>query len=345
MRAWKNFCQLVNVDWKLIGLSFSQVISVLLSYIGFEVGIRQMSPSSIKQSYLNHTQNHFTLNRIDNQFAAAHSAHIIKLTLKGYERIHHAMYPIAGARKFAFTIELVGYLEQALIAYKPLWIGQPWVIESLSLAMEFGIYFLLRKSEYLPNGSISGGLQWKDITFFDYDGRKIEWSCINKQSVKSMQINIGTSKTDQNGIGRIVKHFRVDGPNCIVCKTAKWARTCRKQLGMGETDFMFGVRGKQPVINSNTVSEAMKAIVKVLGWKADKVSPHSLRYGGATMLAAAGLPQYVIEYFGGWTAGSKSLKVYAQLGSAAVLNVSNIMAAGFETSLEESRIRAFANAL
>ena len=59
-------------------------------------------------------------------------------------------------------------------------------------------------------------------------------------------------------------------------------------------------------------------ITGILGWKSDKVSPHSLRYGGATMLAAAGLPQYGIEYFGGWAAGSKSLKVYAQLGSAAV---------------------------
>ena len=328
-----------------MNLTLHQVISVLLSYIGFEVGIRQMSPGSIKQSYLNHTQNHFTMNRIDNLFAAAHSSSIVRLTLSGYLRIHHLMHPVSGARKFAFTIELVGYLEQALKAYKPQWIGLPWVMESLSLAMEFGIYFLLRKSEYLPFGSSSGGLKWKDITFFDFNGVKVDWSRLNKKSVKSMQINIGTSKTDQHGIGRIVKHFRVDGPNCIVCKSAAWARTCRKYLGMVETDFLFGIKDQQPIINSNTVSEAMKAIVRFLGWKADKVSPHSLRYGGATMLAAAGLPQYVIEYFGGWAANSKSLKVYAQLGSAAVLNVSNIMAAGFETSLEESRIRAFANAL
>jgi hypothetical protein len=345
VKAWQNFCLLVDVEWMLTNVMLSQVISILLSYIGFEIGIRLMNPASIKQSYLTHIQNHFTMNRIDNHFASARASSIVKLTLAGYLRIYHLMHPISGARKFAFTIELVGYLQQALAAYKPQWLTQPWVMESLSLAMEFGIYFLLRKSEYLPSGSVSGGLQWKDITFFDYDGLKIEWSCINKQLVKSMQINIGTSKTDQNGIGRIVKHFRVDGPNCIVCKTAKWARICRKQLGMVETDFLFGVRGDEPVINSNTVAGAMKAIVKFLGWKSDKVSPHSLRYGGATMLAAAGLPQYVIEYFGGWAAGSKSLKVYAQLGSAAVLNVSNIMAAGFETSLEESRIRAFANAL
>ena len=64
------------------------------------------------------------------------------------------------------------------------------------------------------------------------------------------------------------------------------------------------------------------------------------------MLAAAGLPQYVIEYFGGWAEGSKSLRVYAQqLGGAAVLHVSKIMSAGFGMSLEESRIRAFTNAL
>ena len=329
----------------LLGLAVHQVTNIILSYIGFEIGIRQMSPLSIKQSYLSHVINHFTINRIENHFGYARTSQIVKLTLAGYVKIHHKMNPISGARKFAFTIELVSYLEDALNKFKPQWMEQAIAISALSLAMEFGIYFLLRKSEYLPAGSLSSGLSWKDITFFDDAGLKVQWDKISQHSVKSIQINIGTSKTDQNGIGRIVKHFRMDGPNCIVRKTATWARVCRKRLGMIESDFLFGIIGEKPIINSNTVAGAMKAIVKFLGWKPEKISPHSLRYGGATMLAAAGLPQYVIEYFGGWAAGSKSLKVYAQLGSVAVSNVSKIMAAGYEASLEESRIRAFANAL
>ena len=84
----------------------------------------------------------------------------------------------------------------------------------------------------------------------------------------------------------------------------------------------------------------MKFIVRHLGWNAKKVSAHSLRYGGATMLATAGMPQYVIEYFGGWAEGSQSLKTYIQLGNQAVHKVSQIMSDGHNNTLEESRIRA-----
>ena len=42
----------------------------------------------------------------------------------------------------------------------------------------------------------------------------------------------------------------------------------------------------------------MKDIVTYLGLRDDKVSAHSLRYGGATMLAASSLPQYIISVDG-----------------------------------------------
>ena len=58
------------------------------------------------------------------------------------------------------------------------------------------------------------------------------------------------------------------------------------------------------------------------------------------MLAAAGMAQYVIEYFGGWAPGSKSLRWYAQLGNDAVSKVSQVMSDAHHKSLEESRIRA-----
>ena len=103
---------------------------------------------------------------------------------------------------------------------------------------------------------------------------------------------------------------------------------------------MFSKKSSVPIIVDNLVAFAMKAIVRMLGWKDDKVSAHSLHYGGATMLAAAGLPQYFIEYFGGWAENSKSLKeAYIKLASQGVDRVSNIFSRGFYQSLEETRIR------
>ena len=54
-------------------------------------------------------------------------------------------------------------------------------------------------------------------------------------------------------------------------------------------------------------------------------SAHSLRYGGATMLAAAGLPQYIIAWYGGWTVDSTVMRLYATLGSDAINLVTGTM--------------------
>ncbi len=43
-----------------------------------------------------------------------------------------------------------------------------------------------------------------------------------------------------------------------------------------------------------------------------KPTSHSLRYGGATMMAAAGFPQYIIAIYGGWTENSTSLRIYTK---------------------------------
>ena len=87
------------------------------------------------------------------------------------------------------------------------------------------------------------------------------------------------------------------------------------------------------------MARTMKFIVLSLGWSDKKISAHSLRYGGATMLAAAGMPQYVIEYFGGWAKDSKSLRLNIQLGNEAVSKASVVMSKAHNKSLEESRIR------
>ena len=56
------------------------------------------------------------------------------------------------------------------------------------------------------------------------------------------------------------------------------------------------------------------------------------------MLAAAGLPQYIIAYFGGWTEDSESLKFYTQLNVSSNTIVSDIFANGNSRSLQEARI-------
>ena len=56
------------------------------------------------------------------------------------------------------------------------------------------------------------------------------------------------------------------------------------------------------------------------------------------MLAAAGLPQYIIAYFGGWCEDSKSLQIYTQLNVSSNSSVSSIFSKGDKVTLEEARI-------
>jgi hypothetical protein len=88
-----------------------------------------------------------------------------------------------------------------------------------------------------------------------------------------------------------------------------------------------------------TVAATMKSIVAHVGLDNRMISAHSLRYGGATMLAAAGAPSYVIAYFGGWSEDSEMIRTYAQLGGQAVERVSRIMSYSYDRPLSEARIR------
>ncbi len=56
----------------------------------------------------------------------------------------------------------------------------------------------------------------------------------------------------------------------------------------------------------------MRATCKAVGLPDDKVSAHSLRYGGATTLAAAGLPEYIIAFYGGWEPNSSAMRRYVK---------------------------------
>ena len=63
----------------------------------------------------------------------------------------------------------------------------------------------------------------------------------------------------------------------------------------------------------------------LLGLPCDKVSAHSLRYGGATTLAAAGFPEYIIAFYGGWSQGSSAMRRYIKPSNDIVKKVSSHM--------------------
>jgi hypothetical protein len=333
----------MNVEFRCISFSVIQMEELVAAFIAFEIGIRGMSPISIKKTYLCSINSYFIQQQIRNEFGNAYRCTTIRFLLRGYIRIFSLMHPASGTKKLAFTIELVQYAEHVIMKSQHQQYKNHQFIWAVQLALKFGIYFLLRKSEFLPGraaGIFNTGLKWLNVRFFDKKGIRIPWTAIRFGCAKSVEILIPKSKTDQFGFGRLVKHDRVIGPNCIVGELEKWATYVKMILKANESDSLFYVHGHSTIIIDLDVSVVMKLIVVFLGWDDSKISPHSMRYGGATMLAAAGFPQYVIEYFGGWAADSKTVRHYIQLSGEAVTRVSEVFAQGFNKSLEESRIRS-----
>jgi hypothetical protein len=320
-----------------------EVETVACQYMCEEVLVRGLNPLSVKTVYIPHIKNVFTIERVVNKFAEALSSQVVKLTWKGIERIDSKRNPRGGVKKIAFTLDLVKYLDAALgnIAQSANEWKENMRRRALVVGLEMGIYFLLRKSEYLPcttaDGETSRGLTWNEIQFLDGDGRVLDFMSMDAISVRSMSLLVQTSKMDQHGEGRIRTHHRQREGHCIVSLVVQWALEARA-CGDGRSSYLFERFGA-PLISDISVADSMKAITRYLGLGDNMISAHSLRYGGATMLASAGLPSYVITYFGGWAEGSAMIRRYAQIGGEAVGNVSRIMSGVYEQSIAESRAR------
>jgi hypothetical protein len=326
-----------GVDPMLRGVGYARTEDMVIRYLGFEIGLRGMVPESIFKSYLGGIKSYFVENKVRNYFAAVTGSEYLRFIRRGYRKIHAITHPEGEAKKIAFTMEMCNHVGPALDRlglYR-----DPLKREAILLAISLGIYYLLRKSEYLPTSKSRRGRKWKYVRFIDRNGNVISWQMVGKTEAVEMILYVEKSKTDQFGLGRLVRHKVMPGPHCIVRRMVAWAGKCRDVYGATPDDHIFQIRD-HVLVNDVELATAMKRTVEYLGWDSSKVSAHSLRYGGATMLAAAGLPQYVIAYFGGWTADSKALHRYMQLGARAVEQASRIMAAGFHQTLTESRSRA-----
>ena len=142
-------------------------------------------------------------------------------------------------------------------------------------------------------------------------------------------INVEFSKTDKSGYGRRTQHYRQSGVDsaCIVQILENWIALVRDKYNATEDQGLYEVPGLQEFKVAD-LHLAMAVTAKRLGLNENHLSPtsHSLRYGGATMMAAAGYPQYLVAQYGGWTEDSQSLKIYTKLSEKMLKTVSKHMA-------------------
>jgi hypothetical protein len=280
---------------------------------------------------------------IKNQFAAALQSPTFKLVVRGVQRMYAENNPGGLVKKLAFTLELVKHLNDALpsiSASANVW-KEGLRRRALVVGMELGIYFLLRRSEFLPcrtsGGARSRGLQWKDVSFLDKEGHLIPFHLVSIFIADSVSVLVRKSKTDQLGEGRVRTHRKQFQGHCIVKVLVNWLSELRA-LGADAAGHVFEY-DESSIIDDIAIADAMRAITRFAGLRDNMTSTHSLRYGGATLLAAAGIPAYAITHFGGWAEDSKMIRQYVQLGGQMTDDVSRVMSEAFNKPLTEARTR------
>ena len=168
MNAWIRFCQHMGLNEHLVedGVAYSedQTEVCILAFSAFEI-TRAMSTFNV---YLPGIRSFFVERGIKNNFARALHSESVKFVKRGYIKIQAKLFPADGVKKLAFTLGLVNFVKETMNE------GSKndrdiWEILSQEIALRFGIYFLLRKSEYLPDAR-KFGLQRSNIMFFSMDG-------------------------------------------------------------------------------------------------------------------------------------------------------------------------------
>ena len=85
------------------------------------------------------------------------------------------------------------------------------------------------------------------------------------------------------------------GQSCLVRDLELYVALMRDVYGaQSGTDHLFAIKDV-PVLTGDHLAKIIRVTVIAAGMDPARYTPHSLRYGGATMLAAAGLPLYLIE--------------------------------------------------
>ena len=320
------------MHWALPSATQSFVTNFACDYIVLECCIRKLQPDSISGVYLPGIINILRLNSVPaaDLLSAAVKSATFKFVRDGLERLYRKIHPKSESIKMAFSPAAARHM-YALLSSGVLDNGCKHMSSNFSLLATlrlfsstlFAISFLLRKSEMLFKLGKVHPPSRASVTFFDSRKVAIPHDLVGVDPSKPacwLRYNVHASKTDQIGAGRINLITAQPSGNCTVAVMERYFYLSHL-AGAMEADSLFDIPGL-PRLTAHTLSAVMKSTVTTIGLPAARVSTHSLRYGGATALAAGGFPEYIIAMYGGWKEGSTSLRRYTRPSADLVDSVS-----------------------
>jgi len=346
--AWNSWTEFSNffgfnalcLDDDNVPLSTERCVHLLECYSGFECGVRQLKPTTVFDTYVPGICKFLDIQGVSSIALRNARAHpYIKAIQQGYVNMWAAKHPDHQRAKIPFTLVLARQTEDFLLNGR-LRLPSPiphancrcftMGVARITTALLFGIFFLLRKGEFLPKPAFCStrhpALLRSHIRFLDDSQHEIPYPLIGIRRAWWVTITILFSKTDRTGRGRILTHYAdpTTPHNCIVQRLEAYFVMSRDWFGAAPSSPLFDIPDF-PTLSTDVLTRTMRETCTLLGLPSDNVSAHSLRYGGATTLAAAGFPEYVIAFYGGWAPDSKAMRTYIKPSNEIVKRVSTHM--------------------
>jgi hypothetical protein len=244
--------------------------------------------------YLSAVRYYFRLHNLDITFL---ESPWISAARTGINLIYRATHPIAERKALPFVCEMIMHAESVTFNTES---DHDLVIVT---AFKIASVLMMRVSEYLPGAKgVEHWLRSDDVAFRLWDNRIIpSWRAYLHEwkEVQSVLFHVRGAKNDVVGEGH-----RFDFPAVaanaeraydIAYDCFKWAIRARPLMGHPFLSF----RGDW-VLKYHTLTAAVKKVAVEMGFDPSKFRTHSLRIGGASMLAAANVPDYVIQVQGRW---------------------------------------------
>lgn len=194
--------------------------------------------------------------------------------------------------KLPFSLDLIEL-------FKEKFPSQLFKNRAIYTAMRLAHLLMLRVSEYTitkANHFIRG----QDISFcLDDDSHvaspQVSYSLASR--ISGVLIDVRSAKNDKYGAGHRFYFARnpTNSSQCICTVLLEWALIALPTM----TQPFFSYRSMWR-LSRRDMSGALKAVAVLARLDPSRVSPHSLRYGGASALAAANTPSYLIQQLGRW---------------------------------------------
>ncbi len=137
------------------------------------------------------------------------------------------------------------------------------------------------------------------------------------------QLFIKKSKTDRMGNGHWAQFFSNGTPSCpFAAVISNYFVVFRKSALPSDPLFVLQDGVSEP--SKVFIINKLKDTIRLLGLDPLQFSGHSFRRGGATSMAAAGVPDYIIKHVGRWK--SDVYQIYTHVTQDNLVNASQQMA-------------------